>query len=129
MEHIDPDEPLFRIFVDGKHVATLCDPHVEDMSWCSYRLTPVDESADIIIHNGKTWEKVAFVVTDMDGNFPNSHTFPGGFYDFCDRKTDRLSFRSLWPPHPPRMPRGTRVFNAIAKVFGYKPKQQNSTEY
>ena len=118
MEHIDPDEPLFRIYVDARHVATMCDPHVEDMFWCSYRLDPADESADIIIHDGKTWETVAFVVKDMDGNVTNPRTFSGGFYDFCDHKTDRLSFRSLWPTKHPRMSRGTRIFNAIAKVIG-----------
>lgn len=129
MEHIDPGEPMFHIYADAKHVATMFDPRFEDMFWCSYRLEPVDGSGDVIIHDGKTWEKVAFVVKDMDGNVPNPNTFSGGFHDFCDRKTDRLSFRSLWPPQPPRVSLATRVLNAIAKVFRYNTEQQDSTEH
>jgi hypothetical protein len=59
----------------------------------------------------------------MDGNIPNPNTFSGGFGDFCDRKTDRLSFRSLWPPLPPKLSLGARIRTAVAKRFGYNAEQ------
>ncbi len=56
MQHIDPEEPMFHIYVDAKHVATMFAPRFDDMFWCSYRLEPVDERGDVIIHDGKIWE-------------------------------------------------------------------------
>lgn len=128
MDGIDPSQPIFRIFANGKHVATLFDPRFDDMFWCSYTLQPVDADGDAVIHDGLTWERVAFVVEDMNGHEPNPNTFSGGFRDYCERKTDRLSFRSLWPPRPPKPSRSTRFINAITRLVRYNPGSQNSTE-
>ena len=128
MESIDPSEPLFQIHVDDRCVAIVFDPRFEDMFWCSYRLEPVDEHGDSVIHDEKTWEKVAFSAKDKDGREPNPLTFSGGFSGFCSRETDRLSFRSLWPPQPPIASIGTRLIAAVASLIGYNREDRNSTE-
>ncbi len=110
MQDIDANEPIFQIYSNDQHVATMFDPRFEDMFWCSYRIEPVDVNGDVVIHDAKTWEPVAFEVKDMKGDVPNSNTFSGGFADFCDRKTDRLTFRSLWPPRP-------YVFETFRRIF------------
>ncbi|HBJ37182.1 MAG TPA: hypothetical protein DDZ51_20995 [Planctomycetaceae bacterium] len=102
MEHIDPEEPMYELFVDGKKVATLCAPRWEDMFWCSYQIKPTDADAELVIRNTNTWETVNFTVRDSRGGIPNQHTFSGGYTDFCDGKTDRLTFRSLSPPQSTR---------------------------
>lgn len=122
MEEIDPAKPMFYIEVKDRRVAVLFDPRLEDMFWCSYRLEPVDDQGDLIIHDDRTWETVGFVVKDQDGRMPNPLTFSGGFRDFCDRKTDRLSFRSLWPPRPSLVSRGYR---AAASLFRFKSNRRN----
>lgn len=95
------DEPIFDVFVDGAHVASLFDPQFADMFWCSYRVEATDAEGDQIIHDEKTWELVNFTVKDRFGNIPNPHTFSAGYGNFCARNSDRLTFRSLWPPtHP-----------------------------
>ena len=97
-ETSDPDAPVFELFVGETKVAHLHDPKCEEMFWCSYRLAPVSEDADRILHDEATWSEVRFTVRSRDGRVPNAHTFTGGdFVMYCRRETDRLSFRSLWP--------------------------------
>lgn len=103
MQTSDQGKPVFAVYVGEKKVATLHDPRRVEMFWCSYRVEPTSEDADKILHDKAIWEQVAFTVRSEDGSMPNSHTFTGGDYvAFCLRQTDRLSFRSLWPPAPPR---------------------------
>ena len=109
-----PDLPLFAIYANDRLVAKMFDPRSEDMFWCSYRVEAVDEYGDQVIHDGETWERVAFAVRDMHSGLPHPSTFSGGHADFCDRKTDRLLFRSLWPPRPKRV---SRFFSACAALF------------
>ncbi|QDV86840.1 hypothetical protein TBK1r_58650 [Stieleria magnilauensis] len=125
VENRDRDAPMFVIYCNERRVATMFDPQFEDMFWCSYRLEPIDEFGDRVIHDVTIWEHVAFVVKDMQGNLPNSNTFSGGFADFCDRKTDRLSFRSLWPPRPSLT---SRVFAAFAGLVGCNSQTRKNTE-
>jgi hypothetical protein len=90
--------PVFELFVGEDKVACLHDPKREEMFWCSYRIEPVSEAADRILHDEATWNEVKFTVKARDGRIPNAHTFTGGdFVTYCKRETDRLSFRSLWP--------------------------------
>jgi hypothetical protein len=97
-EKPDPNAPVFELFVGDTKVAHMHDPKREEMFWCSYRLAPVSEDADRILHDEATWNEVRFIVRARDGRVPNAHTFTGGdFVLYCRRETDRLSFRSLWP--------------------------------
>lgn len=125
MQDIDPNAPIFQIYSNDRHVATMFDPRVEEMFWCSYRIEPVDANGDLVIHDSKTWEHVAFEIRDMRGDTPNPKTFSGGFEDFCDRKTDRLAFRSLWPPIPSL---ASRIFTACATMFGYNQRKREITK-
>ena len=103
MDGIDPQEPIYNVYVDGVLVATLFEPRIDDMFWCSYRVEPTNEYGDLAIHDETTWERVNFTVTDMCGAVPSRKTFSGGYHGFCDRKSNRLSFRSLWPPGESRL--------------------------
>lgn len=100
MDGIDPNKPVFQIYASGRCVALMFDPRFEDMFWCSYRIEPVDQAGDLVIHDPQTWQLVAFAVKDMDGRETKPKTFSGGYQDFCNRHTDRLTFRSLWPRRP-----------------------------
>ena len=98
MDNIALNNPIFDLFVDDVHVATLYEPVFDDMFWCSYRVKPVNAEGDMIVHDEKVWESVNFTVKDRSGRIANPNTFSGGFQSFCDRTSDRLSFRSLWLP-------------------------------
>lgn len=94
----DSNAPVFELFVGDDRVAYMHEPKREEMFWCSYRIEPVSEAADVILHEVATWNEVRFSIRARDGRIPNAHTFTGGdFVAYCRRETDRLSFRSLWP--------------------------------
>ena len=90
--------PIYEFFVGEVKVALLYEPKFEEMFWCSYRIEPVSKKADEILRDERIWENVKFTIKAADGSFPNSNTFGGGSKDFCDGKTNRMLFRSLWPP-------------------------------
>jgi hypothetical protein len=93
-----PDSPTFELFVGNDKMAHLYEPKRVEMFWCSYRIEPVSDVADRILHDEAIWNEVRFTVRARDGRIPNAHTFTGGdFVAYCKRETDRLSFRSLWP--------------------------------
>ena len=95
----DPAVAAFEIFVGDQKVAQLFEPKWKEMFWCSYRVEPTDEEADKILRDEKLWDEVKFEVKAKDGRIIS--TFAGGdFAAFCNRQTDRLSFRSLWPVDP-----------------------------
>jgi hypothetical protein len=72
------------------------EPKREEMFWCSYRVEPISETADRVLHGEVIWNEVKFTVKAKDGRILN--TFTGGdFVSYCQRKTETLSFRSLWP--------------------------------
>lgn len=97
-EKPDPHAPVFELFVENAKVAHLHDPKREEMFWCSYRVEPLSEEADRILHDEVTWNEVRFTVKAGDGRIPNANTFTGGDCAlYCRRETDRLWFRSLWP--------------------------------
>ncbi|QDV13533.1 hypothetical protein CA51_34230 [Rosistilla oblonga] len=122
--------PIYFLFVESRCVATLADPRVEEMFWCSFRIEPVDQWGDAIVHDPKTWETVGLVIKDHDGNVTNPHVFSGGFDDFCDRKTDRLAFRSLFPTAASkRSCLRRKLLSAFAKLFGSSPAGPRITEY
>jgi hypothetical protein len=118
MNNTTPDPPIYDLFVGEVHVATLFDPHFEEMFWCSYRVEPTDLESDAVIHDENTWQNVDFVIKDKAGRQPNPHTFSGGFQDFCARKSKRLSFRSLFPPEKPRTSRVQAVTRWLKSIFG-----------
>jgi hypothetical protein len=92
----DPAAVAFEIFVGDQKVGQLFEPKREEMFWCSYRVESTDEQADKILRDEKVWSEVNFKVKAKNGRIVS--TFTGGDYvAFCNRKTDRLSFRSLWP--------------------------------
>jgi hypothetical protein len=110
-DSLEDGDPVFFLHHDGAVVAELYDPQYVDMFWCGYRVKPTSAFADAVIHNETIWQKVDFAVKSADGTVPNQHTFTGGFRTFCERKTDRLTFRSLWPPTPHVRP--TSAFQRI----------------
>lgn len=98
MAKTDPDTPIFELFVGDTKVAHLCDAGSAVMFWCSYRVVPVSEEADRVLHDAATWIELRFTVRTLDGRILNPHTFTGGdFVLYCRRESDRLSFRSLFP--------------------------------
>jgi hypothetical protein len=93
------DAPVFELFVGDNKLAHLHEPKWEEMFWCLYRIVPLSDAADRILHDETTWKEVKFTVIRAKDGTPNPHTFTAGdFVIFCKRDTDRLSFRSLWPP-------------------------------
>lgn len=98
MPEVESSDPVFELYVGNDKVGLLYEPKRVEMFWCSYRIEPVSEAADRILHDEATWSEVRFTVRTKDGRIPNAHTFTGGdFAAYCRRETDRLSFRSLWP--------------------------------
>ena len=95
---IDPTCTVYLLYVDDVHLADLSAPEFQDMFWCSYVLTPTSDEAIAVLRDEKTWEHVNFTIKDKHGKFPNTNTFPGGYNSFCNGETDRLTFRSLFPP-------------------------------
>lgn len=91
------DEDIFFLFQKERCLATLSQPRFEDMFWCSYKVSSVD-GAETIIRDKTIWDAVDFEVRDAAGRIPNPHTFAGRVIEFCDGETDRVGFRSLWPP-------------------------------
>ena len=118
---IDPNVAIFELFQGDKKLATLYDPKREEMFWCSYRIEPTSEEADTVLRSDEIWNEVKFTIKDPDGSFPNPNTFSGGHEAFVRKETDRLSFRSLWPParHIPRKP--SLLLSLIRRFIGKKP--------
>lgn len=117
MSIADPNSPLFSLVIDGVRVATLHDPEYEEMFWCSYRVEPTTDEGDRLIHDEKTWELVRFSIEEINGMPLQLRTFSGGYEDFCSRKTNRLSFRSLWPSHQKSESLFARISNWAERVF------------
>lgn len=98
MPEVESDAPVFELFVGTDKVGALHEPRRVEMLWCSYRITPISDAADRVLHDEATWNEGKFTIRCKDGRIPNAHTFAGGdVVAFCRRETDRLSFRSLWP--------------------------------
>ena len=91
-------EPIYYLCVDGACVAELSDPQWLDMFWWEYCVTPVSESGASAIRDHLVWENVNFTIVDRSNCEPNPKTFSGGYEEFCNGDTNRLSFRSLPPP-------------------------------
>ncbi|MEN9360560.1 MAG: hypothetical protein RL095_2095 [Verrucomicrobiota bacterium] len=96
LEGFDRTQPVFHLYVDGKHLATLFEPAAEDMFWYSYRVEPVDGAASTLLRDPLIWQEIKFSIQDLKGQ--RQETFSGGYDDFCHGRTSRLSFRSLYPP-------------------------------
>jgi hypothetical protein len=104
MIHSDPNTPIFEHFLEQKKVASLYEPWFDDMFWCSYRVEPVSKAADKLLHDEATWDELMFTVKTPDGSEPDLPAIPSlNAIEFCRRETDRLVFRSLWPPSPPKV--------------------------
>jgi hypothetical protein len=89
--------PLYVIEVDGAVLAELTDPSWSDMFWCDYTLRPTNDESDAALHNPNLWNEVLFAVRHVRTQTIAEHCFAGGSDLYCQRQTDRLSFRSLWP--------------------------------
>ena len=92
-------EPIYFLCIDGSRVGELSNPQRLDMFWWEYSITPTTENNASMIRTPLLWEGVDFTITDVNGRQPNPNTFSGGYAKFCAGETDRLSFRSLPPPH------------------------------
>ena len=101
---------IYFLIINGSQAAELSDPRFGDMFWWDYQITPTDEASDAIIRDPYVWETVNFSIVDADNRQPNTLTFSGGYNDFCDGLTDRLSFRSLPPPDAMRKPNWAQRF-------------------
>lgn len=95
---IHPEKIVYKLMVNDEYAANLCNPVFRDMFWIEYTIIPLNSDYDIMLRNRKIWEEVQFVVVDEKGNIPVPHTFPSGSYiPFCNRFSERVAFRSLWP--------------------------------
>ncbi|TWU09925.1 hypothetical protein Poly21_52530 [Allorhodopirellula heiligendammensis] len=89
--------PLYVIEVDRATLAELTDPAWRDMFWCEYTLRPTDDESDAALHDPNLWNDVLFAVRHVRTQTIAENCFSGGFDLYCQRETDRLTFRSLWP--------------------------------
>jgi hypothetical protein len=100
-EEFAPDQALFRLYVDGEHVATLFEPAFEDMFWYSYRVKTVNESAASILRDPLIWQEVRFTVQDLKGRVQDTFAGSSSAKAFCQGENGRVTFRSLYPPLTP----------------------------
>lgn len=90
------DNPVFSLYVDELRVADLFDPQPVEMFWCSYRVVATTSANDLLIHNCNLWEEADYTIKPLHAPHTNQQTITGPYQEFCERKTDRLWFRSLW---------------------------------
>lgn len=90
------NEPVFNLYVNGLRVADLFDPQPVEMFWCSYRVVATTSANDLLIHNCNLWEEADYTIKPLHAPHTNQQTITGPYQEFCERKTDRLWFRSLW---------------------------------
>ena len=124
MRDVDPNETAYQLCVKDRHVANLLSPRWEDMFWYSYRIMPLGEKEDKIVRDQMIWQNVTFTLRDRHGSPLDISTFSGSYGDFCDRKTDRLTFRSLGPPERQyeNVPLGwgTRLGDVMRRLLGMR---------
>jgi len=129
MQIDNPEIAIYELYIGKEKIAFLYDPRFSDMYWCSYRVDPISDQANEVLRDECIWENVKFTIKAMDGTFPNQNTFGGSSKDFCDRKTNRMSFRSLGPPES-RIVKAKRksLLKTIIDFFGKKTLGENEKE-
>ena len=91
--------PLYLMEIDDAIIAELTEPLWSDMFWCDYIVTPTNADADILLHDPELWNQVRFAVRHVQTQVIVENCFAGGFDPYCERESDRVSFRSLWPTY------------------------------
>ncbi len=116
LDDFDPDVAIYDLYLDEVHIAKLYEPRFEEMFWCSYRVEAVSDEGDAIVHDETLWQGVDVKVFDAEGNEPGAliAAIPS-CEDFCARETDRMMFRSLWPPQPPQPPTLLKPFSRLVR--------------
>lgn len=82
--------------------ACLTDPHRPDMFWFSYLIEPVSEEMDARLRDESIWNESNYMLQRPGHPIPPPDwkldwTFSGRWVEYCERKTNRMSFRSLPP--------------------------------
>ena len=90
-------DAIYFLCIDGVRVAELSDPQPVDMFWWDYSISAIDEDGEAKLRDPLLWQEVGFTIVDAENLQPNANTFSGGYDQFCDGSTNRLSFRSLPP--------------------------------
>jgi len=95
----DSDLPLFRVHSGSEPLAGLTAPRHEGVERCSYRVIPIADRADEMLHRLDAWNKNEYSVCDLMGQVVATSPAPNreSIKAFCARQTDRLSFQSLPP--------------------------------
>ena len=114
MQLKDPSVPCFEAFLGEERVALLFEPEWADMCWCSYKLVPIDADWDRYLRNEKVWEQCLISIKTKEGISQDHYTFAGDYRAFCRRESDRIIFRSLWPPDDMLVRKKSALSKAVA---------------
>ncbi|MBN2712281.1 MAG: hypothetical protein JXR97_07565 [Planctomycetes bacterium] len=119
MDITEHQKAIYELHVENEKIALLYEPIAEEMFWCSYRIEATSASADKLLRNKNLWQCVGFTIKDESGNMPNPETFSAGDYkSFCNGETERISFRSLWPPEARSVtPKSQSIWERIKAWF------------
>jgi hypothetical protein len=99
LDVLEPQRPFFEIWADGIKMADLIEPAGEEMFWCSYKLIPASQSYEQRLREFDFWNECKFEIRSPVTLQTTGISFAGcsSFKDYCEYKTDRIDFRSLWP--------------------------------
>lgn len=117
MDDWPPERVCFHLLVDDRLMAELVEPSWGDMFWCEYTVRAVDERAERLLRTPELWNHVGFTIRHAETGEEYENCFSGGFDEFCQGKTDRLWFRSLWPFDPASVTIWTRLGDAMLWIF------------
>jgi hypothetical protein len=97
----DPQRPVYEMWVDGQKMADLVEPAYEEMFWCSYKLIPVNPLCGERLRDYDMWNECRFDLREPTTGRVFDVSLAGGysFQEYCHSRTDRVDFRSLWPPN------------------------------
>lgn len=121
MEILDPTAAIYTLFIDEQPAALLYEPRFEEMFWCSYRLEARCARSERLLREERLWQEVGFTIRADKGVEPNPLTISGAYQAFCAGETDRMAFRSLWPPahrivQPPKPQ--PRILRLLTRLLG-----------
>jgi hypothetical protein len=96
----EPQRPFFEIWIDGAKMADLIEPAWDDMFWFSYKLIPVSQACDQRLRDYDIWNECKFEIREPATGQIAGVPLAGGysFKEYCKYKTDRMTFRMLYPP-------------------------------
>jgi hypothetical protein len=100
LDVLEPQQPFFEVWVDNQKMADLIEPAWVEMFWCSYKLIPVDAECNQRLRKYELWNECKFEIRHPASGHIAGISLAGGwsFQEYCKSQTERIDFRSLWPP-------------------------------